>query len=69
MLRRIQFWEPILNKLSARLSTWKGRFLSLAGRICLIKSVFTVIPLFYLSFYKAPTAVCEKIVTIQRRFM
>jgi len=40
--RRKQFWEPVVNKISA----WKGRYLSLAGRICLLKSVFTV----FLSF-------------------
>ncbi len=44
--RKKQFWEPVINKVSARLSTWKGRFLSMAGRVCLLKSVFTAIPLF-----------------------
>lgn len=39
--RNKKFWEPIVNKISARLSAWKGKFLSLAGRICLVKLVFT----------------------------
>jgi len=52
--RKKQFWEPIVNKIKKRLSGWKGRYLSLAGRICLIKSVFTTLPLFYMSFFKAP---------------
>ncbi|XP_068479065.1 uncharacterized protein [Phaseolus vulgaris] len=52
--RKIMFWEPILRKLKAKLSAWKGRFLSLAGRICLIKFVLSALPLFYLAFYKAP---------------
>jgi len=63
------FWEPIIDRLSAKLNVWKGRFLSLAGRICLIKSVFTSLPLFYLSFFKAPEAVCDRIISIQRRFL
>jgi len=63
------FWEPIIDRLSAKLNVWKGRFLSLAGRICLVKSVFTSLPLFYLSFFKAPEAVCDKIISIQRRFL
>jgi len=67
--RKKQFWEPVVNKISSRLSSWKGRHLSLAGIICLLKSVFTAIPLFYFSFYKAPTLVCDKIVSIQRRFL
>jgi len=67
--RKKKFWEPIIVKLSTKLNTWKGRFLSMAGRICLIKSVFTSLPLYYFSFFKAPEAVCDSIVRIQRRFL
>ena len=41
----------------------------MAGRICLLKSVFTAIPLFYLSIFKVPVAVCNKISSIQRKFL
>jgi len=41
----------------------------MAGRICLIKSVFTSLLLFYFSFFKAPKTVCDRIINIQRRFM
>jgi len=67
--RKSKFWEPVLNKLKDRLSVWKGRFLSLAGRVCLLKSVLTSIPLYYLSLYKAPTLICKSIIRIQRRFL
>jgi len=67
--RKKQFWEPVVRKLEVRLSSWKGRFLSMAGRICLIKSVFTAIPLFYLSIFEALAGVCNKISTIQRKFL
>ena len=64
-----KFWEPVLSKLKARLSVWKGRFLSMAGRICVIKSVLTVVPLYYLSLFRAPNSVCKSITIIQRRFL
>jgi len=67
--RKKQLWEPVVRKLEARLNSWKGRFLSMAGRICLLKSVFTAIPLFYLSIFKVPVAVCNKISSIQRKFL
>jgi len=67
--RKKLFWESILDRLSAKLNAWKGRFLSLASRICLAKSVSTSLPLFYLTFFKASEAVCDKIITIQRRFL
>ncbi|XP_068483406.1 uncharacterized protein [Phaseolus vulgaris] len=54
--RRKKFWEPVINKLKARLSVWKGRFLSMAGRICVIKSVLTAVPLYYLSLFRAPNS-------------
>jgi len=66
---RKQYWKPIADKIKARLNTWKGRCLSLAGRVCLIKLVFSAIPLFYLSFFIALASVCNKISSIQRRFL
>jgi len=67
--RKKSFWEPVLDKLKAKLSVWKGRFLSLAGKTCVIKSVLTAIPLFYLSVFKAPESVYKSITSIQRKFL
>jgi len=67
--RKKKFWDPVLNKLKARLNVWKGRFLSLAGRICLIKSVLTSTTLYYLSLFRAPVVVYKSITRIQRRFL
>jgi len=67
--RKKQFWEPVLSKLKARLCVWKGRFLSLAGKIFLINSVLTVVPLFYLSLFRALVSVCKRITSIQTRFL
>jgi len=67
--RRISFWMLIIEKIKLRLSSWKGRFLSLAGRVCLIKAVFTTLPLYYLSFFKAPSSVCKTIKRIQAKFL
>jgi len=67
--RKKSFWKLVLNKLKTRLSVWKGRFLSMAGRICVIKFVFTAIPLFNLSVFKASESIYKSIISIQRRFM
>jgi len=40
-----------------------------ASRICLIKSVISALPLFYLSFFKAPIIVCDQIKRIQAKFL
>ena len=67
--RKVKFWEPVLSKLKSKLSVWKWRFLSMAGRLCLIKSVLAAVPLYYLSLFKAPEAVYKSITRIQRRFL
>ena len=52
--KRCAFWEGVLNKLRSRLCSWKEKSLSLAGRVCLIKSVLTSLPLFYVSVFCMP---------------
>ena len=57
--RKKKLWESILNKLKVRLNMWKERFLSIAGRVFLIKYVITTVSLFYLSLFRALDSVCE----------
>ncbi|XP_068486473.1 uncharacterized mitochondrial protein AtMg00310-like [Phaseolus vulgaris] len=67
--KRGEFWDEVVNRVKKRLGRWKGRFISMAGRICLIKSVLSSIPLFYLSLFKIPSIVLKKIVSLQRNFL
>ena len=67
--KRVSFWDGVLERVKSRLGRWKGIFLSLAGRVCLIKSVLSAIPLFYLSMYKLPGAVLKEFEKVQRRFL
>jgi len=62
-------WQPIINKFEAKLATWKHRCLSMGGRITLINSVLTALPIYLLSFYRIPKKVVHKIVSIQRNFL
>ncbi|GKV34399.1 hypothetical protein SLEP1_g42774 [Rubroshorea leprosula] len=52
--RRIAFWKPLLETFNKKLHTWKGRFLSLGGRITLINSVLSSLPVFWMSLYLLP---------------
>nr|ABD32294.2 hypothetical protein MtrDRAFT_AC149489g21v2 [Medicago truncatula] len=54
-LRRLIFWEPLLRSIKLRLSRFNGRFLSFGGQLVLLNSVLTSLPIYALSFFKAPS--------------
>jgi len=60
--KRSRFWEEVVEKVRNRLSKWKGKFISMDGRLFLIKSMLSALPLFYLSLYKMLTMVMKEIV-------
>lgn len=51
--RRRGTWNPVIEKVRSRLASWKGRNLSIGGRVTLINSVLNSLPLYYF-FFKAP---------------
>ncbi|CAJ2651349.1 unnamed protein product [Trifolium pratense] len=66
--RRLGFWEPVVNRLKNRLSGWRSRFLSFGGRLVLLKSVLTSLPVYFLSFFKAPSGTISAIESILIKF-
>ncbi|CAJ2670936.1 unnamed protein product [Trifolium pratense] len=66
--RRLGFWEPVVNRLKNRLSGWRSRFLSFGGRLVLLKSVLTSLPVYSLSFFKAPSGTISAIESILIKF-
>ncbi|GAU30513.1 hypothetical protein TSUD_18930 [Trifolium subterraneum] len=52
---RLAFWEPIVSSIPTRFSRWKNCLFSFGGRLILLKSVLTSLPVYALSFFKAPS--------------
>jgi hypothetical protein len=67
--RRRATWKPIVEIMEKRLSTWSSCHLSYGGRITLINSVLTSLPLYFFSFFKAPRCIIQQLVRIQRNFL
>ncbi|XP_058760640.1 uncharacterized protein LOC131633987 [Vicia villosa] len=67
--RNINFWNPVISSLKAKLAGWKGKLLSIGGRVTLLNSVVSNIPSYQLSFYKVPSKVVKDIRAIQRKFL
>ncbi|KAH1202965.1 putative ribonuclease H protein [Glycine max] len=59
----------LIRKFEAKLNKWNQRSLSMAGRITLINVVLTALPLFYMSFFRAPTAIVKRLTAIQRQYL
>jgi len=62
--RKLQFWHLLVDRICSRLSRWKCKNLSLGGRLVLLKSVLTSIPVYFLSFFKAPSGIISTLDSI-----
>ena len=50
----ICFSKPVVDRIHARLSLWNNKFLSLGGRLILLKSALSCLSVYFLSFYRLP---------------
>jgi len=66
--RRLSFWDPLISRINSRLSGWRSRYLSLGGRLVLLKSVLSSLPVYALSFFKAPSGIVSSIESILNNF-
>jgi len=62
--RKLSFWKPVVDRIIPRLTSWNNKFLSFGGRLVLLKSVLTSIPVYFLSFFKAPACIISSIESI-----
>ena len=63
------FWEPVVRKIRKRLDGWKSSFLSRGGRLSLLESVLSFVPIYFLSLLKIPGSVAKKIESLMRDFL
>ena len=66
--RKLDLWKPILNSIHSRLSNWKSKFLSFGGRLILLKYVLSSLPVYFLSFFRAPTGIISSIESVLNFF-
>jgi hypothetical protein len=61
-------WIIIEEKFQKKLSSWKGKLLSVGGRLVLINSVLTSLAMYILSFFELPKGVLRKLDYYRSRF-
>jgi hypothetical protein len=62
-------FQYILDQVTAKLSTWKAKQLSFAGRVTLAKSVKEAVPIYPMMSTKIPKSCLEDIQKMQRQFI
>lgn len=62
-------WNPIIDKLKAKIQKWGADWLTLAGKLVLLKSVLYTIPIYQSSILLAPNKVIGKIESLCKKFM
>ncbi|XP_058725767.1 uncharacterized protein LOC131597068 [Vicia villosa] len=67
--RRLETWQPVIDSVRKRLSIWKHNQMSIGGRVVIIKLVLSAIPIYYLSFFKAPTGIISKLESLFKQFL
>lgn len=68
-LRKISSWDGIVERVKRKLSGWKSRSLSWAGKIVLINAVLSSLSIYLMSIFQAPIAVINKIDKIRRNLL
>ena len=68
-LRRCSTWKPVVDNFRSKLAGWKSKFLSFGGRVTLLKSVLTSLPIYFMSLFKMPDKIALVLDKIQARFL
>ncbi len=62
-------WKLIEERIEKKLSSWKGKHLSVGGRLVLINYVLSSLAMFMISFFEVPKGVLRKIDYYRSRFL
>ena len=62
-------WDTVEDRFRKRLASWKSQFISKGGRLTLIQSTLSSLPIYCLSLFKMPVSICKRLEKIQREFL
>lgn len=54
-------WGFLVDNFSKKLQSWKGKMISIGGRVTLINSVLSAVPLYILSLFRVPKNILKQI--------
>lgn len=66
---KVAYFDGLLDSIALRLNNWKNRLLSPGGRLVLLKSVLSSMPIYLMSILKLPKLVIKKLNSIFASFL
>ena len=66
---RSSLWTPLMDKLKARIMAWGATWLNKAGKLILINSVLTSLPIYQASILLAPKGIVKDMDSLLRKFL
>ncbi|XP_028066481.1 uncharacterized protein LOC114269378 [Camellia sinensis] len=67
--RKQSTWNPVVQKVKKKLSSWKRKLLSYVGRLTVIKAVLGNLPIYFLSLFRMPKSVVKALDKLQSSFL
>ena len=67
--KSVRMWDTIEERFRRRLASWKRQYISKGGRVTLIKSTLSNLPIYFMSLFRIPSLVCKRLEKIQRDFL
>ena len=62
-------WDGVEESFQRRLALWKRQYISEGGRLTLIRSTLSNMPIYYMSILRIPRSVRLRLEQIQRDFL
>jgi hypothetical protein len=62
-------WDGVVEKMEKKLASWKKIYMSKGGRLTLIKSMLSSIPIYLLSLFPLPAGIARRLKRFQRDFL
>lgn len=65
----LSFWDLVIERIQGKLECWKKSYISMGGRITLIKATLSNLPVYYMSLFKMPLKIISQVKKYQRDFL
>ncbi|GLJ06187.1 hypothetical protein SUGI_0033030 [Cryptomeria japonica] len=58
---KTHYWKHFIDKCKSKLATWKGKWLSSTGKLAMIKSILSTLPIVFMASMRLPVAIEDEL--------